>query len=1158
MTSIDPVGDFIQSNARGIWETVATLTVDYAEWLVDLFSDPEAADIIRAELEMASDPVPPLSLPAAEVALLRSFGDGLASEPLSEVRAALGTVMDQVDVIVRAIDSDLGPDDPTWTHTYRLGSIYLGRRAMDHAPVVHAIGKAFGIFTEKFGTIPGLDLVGLLKLLAKPPSPEPGYDPGLVMDEYWTNRVSDGIVFAVQQVFLSAMNHKMHEDDDWFDSYYGWDTPVQHEGRADVRLLERMYTMVFRAIYDDDTASVAGSLTTTAALVSQEHGGPGLFLSLAGGEFSASHTIGNRIVSVDVFAPSPGGLYLHIWPPFGDLDATFGFEGVKLGLRLDPTPDLAGQPQRWLDYDDGALWFRIDQVQTGLDIGGAAGFSVGVRTTGHVGVRRTAHTLLEKLFDRDIEVDFDLGYVFGRTNGLAAENGSGTTGQSPAKPPESESSTWLRLHDVGFGLLPSGHDPDTDLPVGVEAFITTSVTVDLGPFTATVENFGGRATVGLSPTDPGFDIGFDPPRGIAMSLETAGFKGGGYLSIDPDGVQYSGVIELSWGQFSLKAIGVLTTEVPDRPDSWAFVALITFEFPPWGPLSGVGGVLGYHHGLDIDALQSGLRTGVLDSILFPQNPLANVAQTINHVRAIFPIVPDAVTVGIMLKFSDGSGKFEAMIGVLLQWDNATWGSEGSASLNRLSVIGRVAITIPGGSTKPKLRLQLDIAGSYDFGARYLAVDGMLRDSKVGKLTLTGSGSIRRQGRRNAGDTPGLPAAQPSQIMTIGGWHPRFTDVPSGVPKQKRVGFYLKSKEGASTTYRVSFMSYFASTPNTTQIGLEAKAKAKKWGFTLSGRFSFDGIWYENPDYFELDIEFEASVKKGNKTYLKIDLDVYLRGSGHWIFTGVATIKLWFISKTLHIHEEWGPELPVATQSFRVEDAIEEAIADARNWTPELPPEVEMLVSLRDPDGPSDLLAHPLGNLSFTQNVVPLGVTIDRFGAFVPEEANRFEIDRVQLLGGDDQPETITPLTDYFAPGEYLDLTPEEKLTTPSFERFQSGVRIDVAEHALPDDFWVSAAPNYDLKYRGRDLPDAVVATTFEHTATAAQVAAVARSTIDRNPFAGAAPRAQVTVKDPTVVVADESFEAVAGTETTTYTEARRARTRAAHLVVETHELETVS
>ena len=64
------------------------------------------------------------------------------------------------------------------------------------------------------------------------------------------------------------------------------------------------------------------------------------------------------------------------------------------------------------------------------------------------------------------------------------------------------------------------------------------------------------------------DLGFKPPNGVGLSIDAGAVKGGGYLYFDYDKEEYAGVLELTFSEIiSLKAIGLITTRMPDLSDS---------------------------------------------------------------------------------------------------------------------------------------------------------------------------------------------------------------------------------------------------------------------------------------------------------------------------------------------------------------------------------------------------------------------------------------------------------------------------------------------------------------------------------------------------------------------------------------------------------------
>jgi hypothetical protein len=74
-----------------------------------------------------------------------------------------------------------------------------------------------------------------------------------------------------------------------------------------------------------------------------------------------------------------------------------------------------------------------------------------------------------------------------------------------------------------------------------------------------------------------------------------------------------------------------------------------------------------------------------------------------------------------------------------------------------------------------------------------------------------------------------------------------------------------------------------------------------------------------------------------------------------------------------------------------------------------------------------------------ERTVPLGLDIVRFGAASLSGANHFAISDFQIGG---TAVTYQSVEDDFAPAQFFDLTEDEKLEQPSFERHDAGVRMD--------------------------------------------------------------------------------------------------------------------
>ena len=122
----------------------------------------------------------------------------------------------------------------------------------------------------------------------------------------------------------------------------------------------------------------------------------------------------------------------------------------------------------------------------------------------------------------------------------------------------------------------------------------------------------------VGPAD--LDVSFMPPNGVGLSLDAGGFKGGGFLRFDAARGEYGGALELDFmAPFSVKAIGIITTKMPDGSKGFSLLIIITVEFGTGIQLGfgftllGVGGLIGLNRTMNLQALADGIRTGAIES-----------------------------------------------------------------------------------------------------------------------------------------------------------------------------------------------------------------------------------------------------------------------------------------------------------------------------------------------------------------------------------------------------------------------------------------------------------------------------------------------------------------------------------------------------------------
>ncbi|MER5627894.1 DUF6603 domain-containing protein [Streptosporangium sp. NPDC002544] len=605
--------------------------------------------------------------------------------------------------------------------------------------------------------------------------------------------------------------------------------------------------------------------------------------------------------------------------------------------------------------------------------------------------------------------DFDLGIGWSNRRGVFFAGAAGLAAELP-------------LHVDLLGVLTVevlhlGLRADAD---HIETRVGVTTTLRLGPVSATVQEIGfqGRATF----PEGGGNLGpldvvprFLPPRGVGLTIKAAAVTGGGFVRNEPEKGRYQGILELAIGDVvAVTAIGLIST----GDDGFSLLVILTAEFPPiqlgFGfTLSGLGGILGLNRTMNVDTLRDGARTGVLDSILFPRDPVARAAQVIADVESVFPTAPGRFTIGLMARLSWGSPQIvECDLGLVLELPLPL----------KIALLGRLGVVLPDPDAAIVV-LRLDVVGILDLGRGELSVDATLRDSRVAVFDVYGDMALRIGW-----------GATPAFAISVGGFNPRFTP-PPGFPALRRLTIALASGDNP----RVRLETYLATTSNTLQVGARLDAHAElKAGvlglFSADVYLGFDALITLSPFQFIVDFGGGIVIKRGGDPFIGAELVLTLYGPQPLRATGYAEVHF-FGRHRIPIDVSIGAE-PEQTAIF-AEDPVDDlvtAITDPDSWSA-LPPGGEAVVVLRETIGTA-LLAPPGGSLSVRQRVVPLGVTIQRYGgAPLPGGPRAYTL--TYTVGG--QPVSPgEPVRDSWAPGDLFTLTDDEKLSWPAFDSLISG------------------------------------------------------------------------------------------------------------------------
>ena len=344
---------------------------------------------------------------------------------------------------------------------------------------------------------------------------------------------------------------------------------------------------------------------------------------------------------------------------------------------------------------------------------------------------------------------------------------------------------------------------------------------------------------------------------------------------------------------------------------------------------------------------------------------------------MFPIKRGGFVIGPMLELGWGTPSLVTVrMGLLVEADKFT-------------LLGQAIVQVPPllSADLALLYLRLDFVGWVIFDPLRIGFDAKLIHSRVALISITGQFAFRAR----FGD-------QPTFLISAGGFHPRFKEVPSDIPMPfDRVGASLDIG-----IVGVELKGYFAITSATIQAGASLRVWADIGIAGIEGGFGFDAICYLVPKfYFELDIFAYLDVHVFGIDFASIHLDGLLAGPGRWHIAGNAKVHTpWPLPDfSVHIDESWGTDRDTPQITVKVGEQLAKEIGKRANWSAQLPQGGTGMVTLADIDPGTDVLAHPLGTLLFQQKLVPFELRMAKASGSKIDGANEFGEGALQLSQG---------------------------------------------------------------------------------------------------------------------------------------------------------------
>jgi hypothetical protein len=609
-----------------------------------------------------------------------------------------------------------------------------------------------------------------------------------------------------------------------------------------------------------------------------------------------------------------------------------------------------------------------------------------------------------------LESDFDVGIGFSSEDGVFFYGSSTLEIQLP---------THIEIGPIELSALTLSVGMEgSEFPIG----ITSNIKAELGPLVAVVEQMGIKADLSfpsdrsgnLGPVDMG--IGFQPPKGVGLSLDAGIIKGGGYLFLDYENGEYAGALEFTFSEMvSLKAIGIITTKMPDGSDGFSMLIIITAEFGAgiqlgFGfKLMGVGGLMGLNRTMKLEKIAEGVRDGGINSIMFPQDVVANAQKIISDLKTYFPVEEGKFLIGPMAKLGWGTPTLISIsLGIIIEIPG------------NIAILGVIKIALPD-EDAALLILQVNFIGAIEFDKERLWFFASMFGSRVLFITIDGEMGLLIAWGNSA-----------EFVSSIGGFHPVFNPPALPFPNPVRLSFNILNESWA----KVRVMGYFAVTSNTVQFGARVEIYFGFSVLSVDGHIGFDALFQFSPFYFIISLSASFSVKVFGAGIFSVKVKMSLEGPTPWRAKGTGSISLLFWDIEVDFDETWGDKKNTTLPPIQVMPLIKAEYEKLENWKAELPAGNSLSVSLRQLEESEDLVLHPVGTLHISQRAVPLDISLDKVGAQKPSDAKKFTLDTTGS-----SVDKVKDLTENFPLAQFQEMESNKKLSRPSFEHEHSGVEL---------------------------------------------------------------------------------------------------------------------
>ena len=613
-----------------------------------------------------------------------------------------------------------------------------------------------------------------------------------------------------------------------------------------------------------------------------------------------------------------------------------------------------------------------------------------------------------------LESDFDVGLGYSTRDGVFFSGSATLDIQLPLH-------VQLGPVEISALTLTIGISGNT-FPIGLR----TNIKAALGPLQAVVEEIGIGADISVPANRQGnvgpldFTLRFLPPKGVGLSLDVGVVKGGGYLFIDPDRGEYAGALELSLFEVvTIKAIGIISTKMPDGSPGFSLLIIMSVEFGTGIQLGfgftllAVGGLVGLNRTMKLQALADGIRSGAIESVMFPKDIIANAPKIISDLRAFFPPQEGTFLIGPMAKLGWGTPTLVSLsLGIIIEIPG------------NIAIVGILQIALPTVDAA-LIKLQVNFIGAIEFDKKRIWFFAALFDSRVVFLTIEGEMGLLVA----FGDDANF-------VVSVGGFHPQFSPPPLPFPSPRRIEVSLLS----TPVSRLTIQGYFAVTSNTVQFGARVDVFFGLDILNVKGHLAFDALFQFSPFFFIIEISASLSVNVFGAGLFSVGIRGSLKGPAPWNVKGHGSISLLFWDIDVDFEETWGEDRQEELPPIQILPLLTGELNKPDTWRAFLPAGTTLPVSIRKmPDTEAALMLHPVGVLRVSQRAVPLQITLDKVGSRKPQDVNKLSM--AVTSGGLARKDDAF---DQFAPAQFQNFSDSDKLSKPAFSREKSGLDLSAS------------------------------------------------------------------------------------------------------------------